>query len=232
MDFTTYSGRSMTFDHEKWVISESRFCNVIGEEDAHYLLENKYKQVVKILISLVHANNLKIIDNQIELSESLYKIYFLDQIRNDANNRMNNLFNENKELIFSNRQIVLSKAEYYLLKPSLLTSGGAHIGGYIYTLGALFEAIENGTHIYFEILEGFKKLYLISITGSPLSGSISALFWSDETHKFVHSREINDNPAINFSLLSQFRKLQNIPYNIDFADIAMEQLINEINGVS
>ena len=222
----------MTFDHEKWVISESRICNIIGEEDAHYLLENKYKQVVKILISLVHANNLKIIDNQIELSESLYKIYFLDQIRNDANNRMNNLFNENKELIFSNRQIVLSKAEYYLLKPSLLTSGGAHIGGYIYTLGALFEAIENGTHIYFEILEGFKKLYLISITGSPLSGSISALFWSDETHKFVHSREINDNPAINFSLLSQFRKLQNIPYNIDFADIAMEQLINEINGVS
>jgi len=128
----------MTFAHEKWVISEIRFCNVIGEEDAHYLLENKYKKVVKILVSLIHANNLKIIDNQIELSESLYKIYFLDQIRNDANKRMNVLFNENKELIFSNRQIVLSKAEYYLLRPSLLTSGGAHIGGSIYTLGALF----------------------------------------------------------------------------------------------
>ena len=232
MDFTTNSGRSMTFDHEKWVISESRICNIIGEEDAHYLIENKYKQVVKILVSLIHANNLKIIDNQIELSESLYKIYFLDQIRNDANKRMNDLFNENKELIFSNKQIVLSKAEYYLLRPSLLTSGGAHIGGSIYTLGALFEAIENGTHIYFEKLEGFKKLHLISITGSPLSGSISALFWSDETHKFVHSREINDNPAVNFSLLSEFRKLQNIPYNIDFADMAMEQLLNEIKGIS
>lgn len=181
---------------------------------------------------LIHANNLKIIDNQIELSESLYKIYFLDQIRNDANKRMNDLFNENKELIFSNRQIVLSKVEYYLLRPTLLTSGGAHIGGSIYTLGALFEAMENGTHICFEKLEGFKKLHLISITGSPLSGSISALFWSDETHKFVHSREINDNPAVNFSLLSEFRKLQNIPYNIDFADIAMEQLLNEINGIS
>ena len=232
MNFTTNSGRLITFDHEKWVISESRFCNVIGEEDAHYLLENKYKQVVKILVSLIHANNLKIIDNQIELSESLYKIYFLDQIRNDANKRMNDLFNENKELIFSNRQIVLSKAEYYLLRPSLLTSGGAHIGGSIYTLGALFEAIENGTHIYFEKLEGFKKLHLISITGSPLSGRISALFWSDETHKFVHSREINDNPAVNFSLLSEFRKLRNIPYNIDFADIAMELLLNEIKGIS
>ena len=95
-----------------------------------------------------------------------------------------------------------------------------------------YHLIENGTHIYLELLEGFKKLHLISITGSPLSGSISALFWSDETHKFLHSREINDNPAVNFSLLSQFRKLQNIPYNIDFADIAMEQLLNEINGIS
>ena len=56
MNFTTNSGRSMTFDHEKWVISESRICNIIGEEDAHYLIENKYKQVVKILVSLIHVH--------------------------------------------------------------------------------------------------------------------------------------------------------------------------------
>jgi len=37
-----------------------------------------------------------------------------------------------------------------------LVSGGSFIGGSIYTLGALFEAIENGTHIYFGKLEGFK----------------------------------------------------------------------------
>jgi hypothetical protein len=51
---------------------------------------------------------------------------------------------------------VLSKAEYYLLRPSLLVSGGIFIAGFIYTLGSLFEAIENGTHIYFGKLEGFK----------------------------------------------------------------------------
>jgi hypothetical protein len=44
------------------------------------------------------------------------------------------------------------------------------IGGSIYTLGALFEAIENGTYVCFKKLEGFKKLHLINITGSPLSG--------------------------------------------------------------
>jgi len=52
MDFTTNSGKSMTFDYEKWVISESRFCNVIGEEDAHYLLENKYNMLEIIFLLL------------------------------------------------------------------------------------------------------------------------------------------------------------------------------------
>jgi hypothetical protein len=53
---------------------------------------------------------------------------------------------------------------------SLLIIGGTFIACFIYTLGAIFEAIENGTHFYFEKLEGFKKLHLINITGSPLSG--------------------------------------------------------------
>ena len=112
MNFITNAGRLMTFDQEKWVISESSFCKIIGEENAHYLIENKYKQVAIIHVSVISDNNLKMIDNQIELSESLYKIHFSDQIRNTANKRMNDLFDENKELIFSNRQIVISKAEY------------------------------------------------------------------------------------------------------------------------
>ena len=71
-------------------------------------------------------------------------------------------------------------------------------------------------------MEGFKKLHLISITGSPLSARLGALFWSDETHQFVHSREINDNPSLSLSLLSEFRKISNIPNEVDFADVAME----------
>ncbi len=69
-----------------------------------------------------------------------------------------------------------------------MVSGGIFIAGFIYTLGALFEAI-------------------------------------------VHSREINDNPALSLSLLSEFRKISNIPYEVDFADVAMDQLLNEINGI-
>ena len=145
--------------------------------------------------------------------------------------RMNDLFSENIELIFSNRQIVIGKAEYYLLRPRLLLSGAAYLGHFHYTLGALFESIENGTNIYFENLGGFKKLHLICLSGSPFSGRKSTLFWSDETHKFVHSREININVPVSLSALYEFRKMGDIPYKVDFADRAMEQLLNEINGI-
>jgi hypothetical protein len=47
----------------------------------------------------------------------------------------------------------------------------------------------------------------------------------------VHSREINDNTSLSLSLLSEFRKISNIPYEVDFADMAMEELLNEINGI-
>ncbi len=83
-----------------------------------------------------------------------------------------------------------------------------YLGHYYFTLGVLLEAIENGTHIYFENLEGFKKLHLISIIGSSLNGRNSALFWSNETYKFVHSREINDYPAVNFSLILNFENYE------------------------
>jgi hypothetical protein len=47
----------------------------------------------------------------------------------------------------------------------------------------------------------------------------------------LHSREINDNTSLSLSLLSKFRKISNIPYEVDFADVAMDQLLNEINGI-
>jgi hypothetical protein len=47
----------------------------------------------------------------------------------------------------------------------------------------------------------------------------------------VHSREINDNTSLSLSLLSEFRKISNIPYEVDFADVAMDQLLNEMNGI-
>ena len=48
----------------------------------------------------------------------------------------------------------------------------------------------------------------------------------------MHLREVNDKPALSLSLLSEFRKISNIPNEVDFADMAMEELLNEINGIS
>jgi hypothetical protein len=55
------------------------------------------------------------------------------------------------------------------------------MGGFNYSLGALFEAMEQKTSgVYFEELGEHRDLYLVSLSGSPLSGVCSYLFWSEE----------------------------------------------------
>jgi hypothetical protein len=47
----------------------------------------------------------------------------------------------------------------------------------------------------------------------------------------VHSGKTNINVPVSLSSLSEFRKMGDIPYKVDFADRATEQLLNEINGI-
>ena len=101
----------------------------------------------------------------------------------------NTLFNNNIDLIFQNRELVLSKKEYYLLSPIQLTSGGAYIGGFSYKLGELFDSFESGGHFYYEEFGGFKKMYLVSTQGSPLSGTHTFVFWSEKERRIIKRDE-------------------------------------------
>ena len=49
------------------------------------------------------------------------------------------------------KKLILIYSHLFLIETnlSLLVSGGTFIADFIYTLGALFEAIENGTYVYF-----------------------------------------------------------------------------------
>jgi hypothetical protein len=95
--------------------------------------------------------------------------------------RTQELYAKHRELLFRHRALVLSRAEYFLLAPRALSSGAAYMGGFNYSLGALFEAMEQKTSgVYFEELGEHRDLYLVSLSGSPLSGVCSYLFWSEE----------------------------------------------------
>jgi hypothetical protein len=204
-------------------------CKILGEEDSHYLLEDIHKTVSKIHVSLIHDNLLEIVDNHIELTRNLYLLHFRAYPLNNSKKAMNKLFVENIKLIFTHRQIVLSNPEYFYLAPSILKSGGAYIGGFSYSLGALFKAFEDG-YFYYDEIAGFKKLYIVSISGSPLSGTFYATCWSDETHEIVKINGWDISPRIPFfKRLTEFKKIVEGSCH-SYGDVAMEQLINEIKA--
>ena len=185
--FQTKYGRELELDLSLWKIDEGfGYCKIVDRSEDLMLLENDYRDRFWFREDLIHSNEIPIVNNRLVLPETLYEYWFLKDFRRESKEALDQLYEQHAALIFHNRDLVLSKAEYYLLKPSALKSGFAYSGGRNYSLGKLFESIESGNHIYYPEFKGYKKLYLVSMSASPLSGHVSkAVFWSDETREFV-----------------------------------------------
>lgn len=56
--------------------------------------------------------------------KGLYHHYFKTNYLANDKHKMNRLFENHVALIFQHRDLVLNKAEYYLLNPDILSSGG------------------------------------------------------------------------------------------------------------
>jgi hypothetical protein len=128
----------------------------------------------------------------------------------------------------------LSKPEYYHLRPDLLQSGGSFVGGFGYSLGTLFDSFKSGNHFYFDEVGVYKKLYLISMAGSVLSGVNNTMFWSDDINEIVNFNS-NDSPLpkpFAHSLMEFEKMVRGTLANIDCQDKVVEQLIKEINKLN
>lgn len=231
--FTSKYGRNLEIDLFKWTIDEDcRNCEIIEISEDYLLLENKYKDRFSIPEHIIKANNYNIVDNTIDLSEGLYENYFLNKFKSESRNQLDILFEKYASIIIQNRTVVLNKAEYYLLKPSILSTGFMYTGGKTFTLGNLLESIESGNHIYYDEFCGYEKMYLVSMAASPLSGRIfKAIFWSDKTNEFVRFNQESKFPKyFNTSVGgSLFKMLKSEDIMIDRQDEAIKKLINEIN---
>jgi hypothetical protein len=232
--FTSKYGRNLEIDLFKWTIDEDcRNCEIIEISEDYLLLENKYKDRFSIPEHIIKANNYNIVDNTIDLSEGLYENYFLNKFKSESRNQLDILFEKYASIIIQNRTVVLNKAEYYLLKPSILSTGFMYTGGKTYTLGNLVESFESGNHIYYDEFCGYEKMFLISMAASPLSGTIfNAIFWSDKTNEFVRFNSESKfpkyfNTSVGWSL---FNMLKSEDIMIDRQDEAIKKLINEINA--
>ena len=73
-EFTTKNGRILEIDLTKWKINEDiRHCKIIEIYDGNLLLENKYEDRFTFPEYLIKANEIKVVDNTVELSKGLYE---------------------------------------------------------------------------------------------------------------------------------------------------------------
>jgi hypothetical protein len=236
---TTKFGKQLDIDLSEWKIDQdSRKCKVIEISEGDLLLENKYEDRFSLPEYLINANELNIVDNIVELPKGLYDHYFLKKYRAKSMKLFNTYYHKYASLIFQNRSVVLNKAEYYLLKPERLSTGFMYTGGIYFSIGKLFESFESGNHIYYDEFCGYRRMYLVSLVASMLSGTIfSATFWSDETNEFVSftSQKYDSKPKLPGDFTTAhgrtlMKMLSGTEMMIDRQDKAIINLINEING--
>jgi hypothetical protein len=104
------------------------------------------------------------------------------------------------------------------------------MGGFYYSLGALFDAIEQKTPgVYFEELAGHRELYLVSLSGSPLSGIHRSTFWSEEQGFLTLSSTDCRLPGGFLPTLRAFKAVvAQSTIEFTYQDDAMEQLLGEL----
>jgi hypothetical protein len=222
MEFLKKNGDPLSLN-EVWVISDNPLCEVIDRNE-DISLRNKNGMVVKLPSSLLSAKHINIEQSEIVLSKELYQRYFINEVRNINTNEVNGLIRNNFHKILRNPAIVLSKAEYYLLRPSFFQFGKI-------TLGELLEGISTQDIPVFEKLDKHESLLLVSINGSPLSGIFSASFWSLKENKFLNLSHCHLPQHWTYyrdKLVNGGK--QNLGISFDFQHSALLNLLSEIEN--
>jgi hypothetical protein len=229
---TTPSGKLLPFDSNRWSLNTKDYrCQIIGEQGDDYLLLDANALLTPVPKSIIHDNHFEIQEDLVTLSAGVY-IHWITSPRVYASYvRTQELYAKHRELLFRNRALILSRAEYYLLAPRALSSGGAYLGGFNYSLGALFDAIAQKTPgVYFEELAGHRDLYLVTTAGSPLSGIHNSTFWSEEQGFISLSSSDCRLPGGFLAALRAFKAVVERSSGVGFTyqDEALEQLLGEL----
>lgn len=235
-EVTLTSGEILLFDEKKWDLKRRSIdytCTIMREEGDYYILRDCNLVDTPVHKSIIKDNFYKIVDGQVTLSKSVYEHWMINSKVVPAEKRFQELFKKHQDLIFKNRDLVLTRAEYYKLSPKLLCSGGAYIGGFNYCLGILFERMnERNEHVYFEEVDGHRDCYLVALGGSPLSGAYNCTFWSDVDQKFFQADSSTVKLEGGFmAALKEYRSVVGYGgFGFAFQDIALINLLEELGS--
>ena len=229
---TTRYGRKLAFDEQRWSLrTENYTCQIVGEREDDYLLLDANILVTWVPKATIRDNAYEIVGDEVKLSAIVYAKWITSPREIQSQLRLQELFSTHRELLFANRQQVLSRGEYYLLNPDLLRSGGAYLGGFRYSLGALVEAMEEkAPGVYFEEFAGYHELYLVSLSGSPLSGIHHSLFWSEEGQQLIRINSSQSRlPGGFMAAIRAFKEAVNQSSGgLSYPGEALEQLLGEL----
>ena len=229
---TTRYGRKLPFDAQRWSLNTGNYiCQIVGEREDDYLLLDANTLVTWVPKATIRDNAYEIVGDEVTLSEGVYAKWITSPRVIQSQLRLQELFATHRELLFANRQQVLSRGEYYLLSPDHLRSGGAYLGGFRYSLGALLEAMEEkAPGVYFQEFAGHRDLYLVCLSGSPLSGIHHSLFWSEEQQQFIQINSSQSRlPGGFMSAIRAFKEAVNQGSGgLSYPGEALEQLLVEL----
>ncbi len=183
----------------------SAYCqlNIVGEiQEKHvdyYQLQENSGLVIKFPKNLVFANGLKIEDQKIGLTKSLYDRW-LEIETAEKLKAYNELLYNNFSKLFDIREKITTEKGFYYLQPSWLYSGGIYIGTFRYTLGALFNTWLTSDRL------NYQGNQIIKIGGSGLSGANIYEAW-DPVNKKIIKGSVSD-PQIHWhQYVKVFRSL-------------------------
>lgn len=230
--FTTRYGRKLHFDEQRWSLQTQNYtCQIVGEREDDYLLLDANTLVTWVPKATIRDNTYEIVGDEVTLSAGVYGKWITSPRASQSQKRLQELYLAHGQLLFANRKQVLSRGEYYLLSPDLLCSEGAYLGGFKYSFGALLEAMEEkAMGVYFEEFAGYRELYLVSLSGSPLSGIHHSLFWSEEQQQLIRITSSQCRfPGGFMAALRSFKEAVNQDLSgITYQGEALEQLLGEL----
>lgn len=115
--------------------------------------------------SLVKANDLNIVDNNLMISDSMYKVWF-DEKHDIEYKEKSKILYDHFDQIIENTDLIISDEQYFNIKLEWLQSCMLYYGGIHYRLGALLKSwIESD-----DLRIPNTDIYVFKINGSVLSG--------------------------------------------------------------
>lgn len=178
MEIIINAGQSLSLDTQKWNFARHTTCLIKEHKDDGYLIENGNGLEGFISYRQLADNHLSPEDGYVVLSEGLYKKIFETLTKANQSNFLNQTFDKQAKRVFKAKEVLFSKAEFFLLRPSKLYNICPYIKPFHLCLGALVLAWEEQPNLYFPFIHGKANCYLMSVSGSVLSGRHSYFLWS------------------------------------------------------